>query len=81
MAKLREGLIGAQELTQSCRFAALMLLSGVSGAGKGGTVNRLLSWMDPTSMRGPSPEMRRTSNARALTCGGPHWLPDCMTSV
>jgi polyphosphate:AMP phosphotransferase len=45
---LREALIEAQyDLSRSRRCAAVMLLSGVSGAGKSETVNRLLSWMDP----------------------------------
>src|SRR6185437_3201705 len=45
---LREALIDAQfQLTQSRRFAAIMILSGVSGAGKSEAVSRLLTWMDP----------------------------------
>jgi AMP-polyphosphate phosphotransferase len=44
----REALIEAQyELSQSQRFATIVLLSGVAGAGKSEAVNRLLSWMDP----------------------------------
>jgi len=44
----REALIEAQyELSRSRRFAAVVLLSGVSGAGKSEAVNRLLTWMDP----------------------------------
>jgi AMP-polyphosphate phosphotransferase len=44
----REALIDAQyELSQSRRFATIVLLTGVSGAGKSETVNRLLTWMDP----------------------------------
>jgi AMP-polyphosphate phosphotransferase len=44
----REALIEAQyELSQSRRFATIVLLTGVSGAGKSETVNRLLTWMDP----------------------------------
>jgi AMP-polyphosphate phosphotransferase len=44
----REALIEAQyELSQSRRFATIVLLTGVSGAGKSEAVNRLLTWMDP----------------------------------
>jgi len=46
--ELREALIDAQyQLSQSRRFATLLLLSGVNAAGKSETVNRILSWMDP----------------------------------
>ena len=45
---LREALIEAQyELARSRRFAAVVLLSGVPGAGKSEAVGRLLNWMDP----------------------------------
>jgi polyphosphate:AMP phosphotransferase len=44
----REGLIDAQyELSRSRRFATIVLLTGVSSAGKSEGVNRLLTWMDP----------------------------------
>jgi polyphosphate:AMP phosphotransferase len=47
-AKLRQALLDAQnELRQSGRFAVLILIAGVEGAGKGETVNLLNEWMDP----------------------------------
>ncbi|MDH3288988.1 MAG: hypothetical protein OEP48_14875 [Betaproteobacteria bacterium] len=46
--KLRESLLNAQyDLRQNGRFAVLILIAGVEGAGKGETVNRLNEWMDP----------------------------------
>ncbi len=46
--KLREGLLEAQaELLEKKDFAALILIGGVDGAGKGETVNLLNEWMDP----------------------------------
>ncbi len=46
--KLREALVNAQyDLKQSGRFATLILIAGVEGAGKGETVNLLNEWMDP----------------------------------
>ena len=46
--KLREALLNAQyDLRESGRFAVLILIAGVEGAGKGETVNRLNEWMDP----------------------------------
>lgn len=45
---LREALINAQyDLSQSRRFATVVVLAGVNAAGKGETVNQLLAWMDP----------------------------------
>jgi AMP-polyphosphate phosphotransferase len=47
-AKLRQALLDAQnELRQNGRFAVLILIAGVEGAGKGETVNLLNEWMDP----------------------------------
>ena len=47
-AKLREALLNAQyDLAEQRRFAVLILIAGVEGAGKGETVNLLNSWMDP----------------------------------
>ena len=47
-AKLRQALLEAQnELRQNARFAVLILIAGVEGAGKGETVNLLNEWMDP----------------------------------
>jgi polyphosphate:AMP phosphotransferase len=46
--KLRQALLEAQnELMQSGRFATLILIAGVEGAGKGEVVNQLNEWMDP----------------------------------
>ena len=46
--KLREALLNAQyDLKQSGKFATLILIAGVEGAGKGETVNLLSEWMDP----------------------------------
>lgn len=47
-AELREALLEAQQdLLREKRFAALILIAGVDGAGKGETVNLLNEWMDP----------------------------------
>ncbi len=47
-AKLRQALLDAQnDLRQSGRFAVLVMIAGVEGAGKGETVNLLNEWMDP----------------------------------
>ncbi|MGE0558051.1 MAG: polyphosphate:AMP phosphotransferase [Burkholderiales bacterium] len=46
--KLREALLNAQyDLKQHGKFAVLILIAGVEGAGKGETVNLLNEWMDP----------------------------------
>src|SRR3954463_3561856 len=46
--KLREELLEAQfDLHKDGRFAALILIAGVQGAGRGETVNLLNEWMDP----------------------------------
>ena len=46
--KLRQALLEAQnDLLQSRRFATLILIAGVEGAGKGEIVNTLNEWMDP----------------------------------
>jgi polyphosphate:AMP phosphotransferase len=45
---LREALLEAQyDLQQQGRFALLILISGIEGAGKGETVKLLNEWMDP----------------------------------
>jgi polyphosphate:AMP phosphotransferase len=45
---LRADLLDAQyALKENGRFPVLVLISGVDGAGKGETVNRLNEWMDP----------------------------------
>jgi polyphosphate kinase 2 (PPK2 family) len=46
--KLREALLEAQyDLLEQKRFATLILIGGVDGAGKGETVNVLNEWLDP----------------------------------
>ena len=46
--RLREALLNAQyDLKQNGKFATLILIAGVEGAGKGETVNLLNEWMDP----------------------------------
>src|SRR5689334_21737499 len=46
--KLRQALLAAQnELREGKRFAALIVIAGVEGAGKGEMVNLLNEWMDP----------------------------------
>ncbi|MDH5580012.1 MAG: polyphosphate:AMP phosphotransferase, partial [Betaproteobacteria bacterium] len=46
--RLRTALIDAQyDLSQQQRFATLVIIGGVEGAGKGETVNLLHEWMDP----------------------------------
>ena len=46
--KLREALLDAQyELRKDGSFAAVILIAGVQGAGRGETVNLLNEWMDP----------------------------------
>ncbi|HBX54473.1 polyphosphate:AMP phosphotransferase [Pseudomonas sp. UBA2684] len=47
-APLREALLEAQyELRQQGRFAVIILINGIEGAGKGETVKLLNEWMDP----------------------------------
>jgi polyphosphate:AMP phosphotransferase len=47
-ARLREALLNAQyDLNLDGRFAVLILIAGVEGAGKGETVHLLNEWMDP----------------------------------
>jgi polyphosphate:AMP phosphotransferase len=46
--RLREALLEAQsDLLKDKRFATLIVIGGVDGAGKGETVNLLNEWMDP----------------------------------
>jgi polyphosphate:AMP phosphotransferase len=62
--KLREALLNAQyDILRERRFATLILIAGVDGAGKGETVNLLNEWMDPrhievTGFPPPSDEER-----------------------
>src|SRR3954467_3805692 len=47
-AALRKALLQAQMATgKEARFATLILIAGVQGAGRGETVNQLNEWMDP----------------------------------
>jgi polyphosphate:AMP phosphotransferase len=47
-AKLRTALLNAQyDLKLDGRFAVLILIAGVEGAGKGETIHQLNEWMDP----------------------------------
>jgi polyphosphate:AMP phosphotransferase len=46
--ELREALLAAQyELKEQARFAVIVLINGIEGAGKGETVKLLNEWMDP----------------------------------
>jgi polyphosphate:AMP phosphotransferase len=62
--RLREALLAAQTAARAAgRFAVLILIAGVEGAGKGETVNLLNAWMDPrfievTGFKLPSEEER-----------------------
>ncbi len=48
LPKLRSDLLDAQfDLGEQKKFAVIVLVNGVDGAGKGETVNVLNSWMDP----------------------------------
>ena len=50
--KLREALLNAQyDLLRERKFATLIVIAGVDGAGKGETVNLLNEWMDPRHRR------------------------------
>jgi polyphosphate:AMP phosphotransferase len=50
--KLREALLDAQyDLGAAEKFPVLAMISGVEGAGKGETVQRLNEWMDPRHIR------------------------------
>lgn len=52
VADLREALLEAQfELQQHKRFAVLILINGIEGAGKGETVKLLNEWMDPRGIQ------------------------------
>ncbi|HSM13929.1 MAG TPA: polyphosphate:AMP phosphotransferase [Thermoanaerobaculia bacterium] len=64
-ARLRTALLDAQyDLSQQKRFATLVVIGGVEGAGKGETVNLLHEWMDPrhllaTAFGAPTDEERQ----------------------
>ena len=64
-ARLRTALLDAQyDLSQQKRFATLIVIGGVEGAGKGETVNLLHEWMDPrhllaTAFAAPTDEERQ----------------------
>src|SRR5882672_5864298 len=44
---LRMGLLRVQNELKSAKFAVVIVIGGVDGAGKGETVNVLHEWMDP----------------------------------
>ncbi len=46
LAPLRVALLEAQRRMLEARIPAVLVISGVEGAGKGETINRLLQWMD-----------------------------------
>jgi polyphosphate:AMP phosphotransferase len=48
---LREALLAAQKELANAKFAVVIVLMGVDGAGKTETANRLLEWMDPRGIR------------------------------
>src|SRR4249920_2160308 len=48
---LREELLAVQQRLRHAAFPVIVLFSGVDGAGKGETVNRLHEWMDPRWLR------------------------------
>jgi polyphosphate:AMP phosphotransferase len=55
---LREALLDAQlELLQSRKFAVVLLIGGVDGAGKGETVNLLNEWLDPRHVETNAPDL------------------------
>lgn len=56
VAKVREALLDAQyELVESRRFAVVIFIAGMDGAGKGETVNMLNEWMDPRHIQTHAP--------------------------
>ena len=60
--KLRESLLDAQyDLFQDGRFAVIVLIGGMDGAGKGETVNLLNEWMDPRRGSWSKARMRLTA--------------------
>ncbi|HBR96733.1 MAG TPA: polyphosphate:AMP phosphotransferase [Gammaproteobacteria bacterium] len=46
-SRLREELLQLQQDLRLAKFPVIVVFAGVDGAGKGETVNRLSSWMDP----------------------------------
>lgn len=53
---LREALLEAQlDLAQSKRFAVILIIAGMDGAGKGEAVNLLNEWMDPRHIETQAP--------------------------
>jgi polyphosphate:AMP phosphotransferase len=49
--ELRTQLLDAQFELRAANFPVIVLISGVDGAGKGATVNRLNEWLDPRYVR------------------------------
>lgn len=64
--RLRQELLEAQlELVQARRFAVVIIIAGMDGAGKGDTVNVLNEWMDPRHIQTHAPgEPTETDLAR-----------------
>jgi|GEM_PF-6997698 len=49
--ELRTLLLEAQFALRKADFPVIVLISGVDGAGKGATINRLNEWLDPRYLR------------------------------
>lgn len=66
MPRLRRELLEAQlELVEARRFAVIIIIAGMDGAGKGDTVNVLNEWMDPRHIQTHAPgEPTETDRAR-----------------
>lgn len=66
LPRLRRKLLEAQlEMVESRRFAVIIIIAGMDGAGKGDTVNVLNEWMDPRHIQTHAPsEPTETDLAR-----------------
>ncbi|TRO82514.1 polyphosphate:AMP phosphotransferase [Trichloromonas acetexigens] len=66
LPRLRRELLEAQlELVEARRFAVIIIIAGMDGAGKGDTVNVLNEWMDPRHIQTHAPgEPTETDLAR-----------------
>jgi polyphosphate:AMP phosphotransferase len=66
LPRLRRELLEAQlEMVESRRFAVIIIIAGMDGAGKGDTVNVLNEWMDPRHIQTHAPsEPTETDLAR-----------------
>lgn len=60
LPQLREDLLAVQQELRKADFPVILVVSGVDGAGKGETINKLLEWLDPrfveTAAFGPHEE-------------------------